>query len=54
VTPVYEHIPENHLSFQNADGTRSRICLCLCSNCWPVDGTDGPCPVWNGDSNREV
>jgi hypothetical protein len=45
------HSPADHISFLNADGTRSRICICVCDRCWPVqeDGLPGPCPDWNED-----
>lgn len=44
---VFAHAPEDHISFLNADGTRSRICICVCVACWPKDGR--PCPDWNDE-----
>jgi hypothetical protein len=41
---VFAHDPADHISFVNADGTRSRICICPCDACWPPDGTE--CPDW--------
>jgi hypothetical protein len=43
--PVREHRPADHLSFLNADGSRSRICICPCDTCWASDGAE--CPDWN-------
>lgn len=51
--PVHEgfpHAPADHISFLNADGTRSRICICPCDRCWPPRvGNPGPCPDWNDE-----
>ncbi|QFG07944.1 hypothetical protein SEA_INTOLERANT_49 [Streptomyces phage Intolerant] len=45
------HDPADHLSFRNADGTVSRICICACDRCWPPDAGKhpGPCPDWNDE-----
>ncbi|AWY07370.1 hypothetical protein SEA_ARACELI_51 [Streptomyces phage Araceli] len=46
----HPHVPADHLSFRNADGTVSRICLCTCDRCWPPDTPHpGPCPDWNDE-----
>lgn len=43
-----QHAAADHMSFLNADGSRSRICICTCSRCWPDDGR--PCPDWTDDA----
>lgn len=45
------HDPADHLSFRNADGTVSRICICVCDTCWPPTAGKhpGPCPDWNDE-----
>lgn len=45
------HSPADHMVFQNADGTRSRVCICICDRCWPPDAgkNPGPCPDWNDE-----
>ncbi|AWY07290.1 hypothetical protein SEA_HENOCCUS_52 [Streptomyces phage Henoccus] len=49
--PKHEHDPADHMVFLNADGTRSRICICVCDRCWPpgVGKFPGPCPDWNDE-----
>lgn len=46
-----EHVAADHLVFLNADGTRSRICICVCDRCWPpaAGKHPGPCPDWNDE-----
>lgn len=41
------HVQADHVSFLNADGTRSRVCICTCLECWPADGRH--CLDWNDD-----
>jgi hypothetical protein len=49
--PQHEHDPADHMVFRNADGTTSRICICVCDRCWPpgVGKFPGPCPDWNDE-----
>jgi hypothetical protein len=41
---VREHVDADHLVFLNADGTRSRICICCCDDCWPSEAGKNPPP----------
>lgn len=34
---AYEHAPEDHYTFSD-----TRVCVCVCPECWPDDAT--PCP----------
>ncbi|UTN93057.1 hypothetical protein SEA_MARKY_54 [Streptomyces phage Marky] len=44
----HPHDPADHISFINADGTRSRICICVCDDCWPPgQKTPEACPDWS-------
>jgi hypothetical protein len=43
--PRPEHDPADHIVFTNADGTRSRICICACDDCWPPAAGKSPAPV---------
>lgn len=48
VYPVHEHVTADHMTFINADGTYSRICICCCDACWPPGVKEpGPCPDWS-------
>lgn len=51
--PVREgraHAPEDHMTFLNADGSKSRICICCCDDCWPPDAGKNPPPcTWTED-----
>ncbi len=46
--PERPHAAEDHISFRNADGTLSRVCICVCDRCWPPGVKHpGQCPDWN-------
>lgn len=46
--PARPHEPADHMIFINADGTRSRICICVCDACWPPGVKHPePCPDWS-------
>ncbi|AYD86797.1 hypothetical protein SEA_MICRODON_50 [Streptomyces phage Microdon] len=49
--PSRPHEAADHISFRNADGTVSRICICVCDTCWPPTAGKhpGPCPDWNDE-----
>lgn len=48
VYPAHEHVTADHMTFINADGTYSRICICCCDTCWPPGVKEpGPCPDWS-------
>lgn len=40
----FQHAGEDHIVFANADGTRSRICICVCDDCWPPAAGKNPPP----------
>ena len=49
--PARPHVSADHMAFQNADGTVSRVCICACDRCWPPgSASPGPCPDWNDGS----
>ncbi|AWY07535.1 hypothetical protein SEA_LAZERLEMON_52 [Streptomyces phage LazerLemon] len=49
--PVRPHVPADHMTFRNADGSLSHICICVCDRCWPPTAGKhpGPCPDWNDE-----
>lgn len=48
----HPHSPADHLAFRNADGSTSRVCICVCARCWPPEFPQNPppCPDWNDGS----